>query len=136
MYIPTPAHQTYVFLLCIGFGFLLGIFYHVIRFIRILLFKSKKAIYAQDVIYCVISSFFIFIFLLCLNDGEIRLFVLSGFAFGLIIYLFTSGVLIKRISDLLLYKIRKNPLLSKRELTHQKSTKKTLKKYENKSNNT
>ncbi len=99
MYIPSSAHQTYVFLLCIGFGFLLGIFYHLVRFVRKSFFKSKKAILVQDVAYCVISTFFVFCFLLCCNDGEIRLFTFGGLGLGLFVYYVTFGIFVARFFD-------------------------------------
>ena len=99
MYIPSSARQTYVFLLCIGFGFLLGIFYHLVRFVRKSFFRCKKAIFVQDVLYCVVSTFGIFCFLLCCNDGEIRLFTLGGFALGLFVYYVTFGVFVARFLD-------------------------------------
>ena len=99
MYIPTPAHQTYVFLMCIGFGFILGIFYHLIRFVRKSFFPFKRAVLLQDILYCIISTFAVFCFLLCCNDGEIRFFVFGGFGFGFLIYYFTFGVFVSRFLD-------------------------------------
>ncbi|MBQ8783357.1 MAG: spore cortex biosynthesis protein YabQ [Clostridia bacterium] len=99
MYIPTPAHQTYVFLMCIGFGFLLGIFYHLVRFIRKTFLPFKSAVLIQDILYCVISTFAVFCFLLCCNDGEIRLFVFGGFGAGLLVYYLTFGIFVSRFLD-------------------------------------
>lgn len=99
MYIPSSARQTYVFLLCIGFGFLLGIFYHLVRFVRKSFFQSKKAIFVQDIVYCIISTFFVFCFLLCCNDGEVRLFTFGGLGLGLFIYYVTFGIFVARFLD-------------------------------------
>lgn len=107
MYIPTPAHQTYVFLMCIGFGFLLGIFYHLVRFIRKTFFPFKRAVLIQDILYCVISTFAVFCFLLCCNDGEIRLFVFGGFGVGLLVYYLTFGLFVSRFLDRISFSFKK-----------------------------
>lgn len=99
MYIPSSARQTYVFLLCVGFGFLLGILYHLIRFVRKSFFLSGKAIVVQDISFCVVSTFAVFCFLLCCNDGEIRFFTFGGFGLGLFIYYVTFGVFVARFLD-------------------------------------
>ena len=99
MYIPSSARQTYVFLLCVGFGFLLGILYHLIRFVRKSFFRSGKAIVVQDISFCVVSTFAVFCFLLCCNDGEIRFFTFGGFGLGLFIYYVTFGVFVARFLD-------------------------------------
>lgn len=99
MYISSSARQTYVFLLCIGFGFLLGMVYHLIRFVRKSLFRSKKAIFVQDILFCVVSTFATFCFLLCCNDGEIRLFAFGGLGLGLFVYYISFGVFVARYLD-------------------------------------
>ena len=99
MYIPSSARQTYVFLLCVGFGFLLGILYHLIRFVRKSFFLSGKAIVVQDISICLVSTFAVFCFLLCCNDGEIRFFTFGGFGLGLFIYYVTFGVFVARFLD-------------------------------------
>ncbi len=99
MYIPSSARQTYVFLLCIGFGFLLGVVYHLIRFVRKSFFRSQKAIFVQDILFCVVGTFATFCFLLCCNDGEIRLFTFGGLGLGFFIYYISFGIFIARFLD-------------------------------------
>lgn len=148
MYIPTPAHQTHVFLLCIGFGFLLGLFYHTVRFVRKTFFSFKRAVLIQDIIYCVISTFAVFCFLLCCNDGEVRFFTLLGLGLGLLIYYFTLGIFAAKVLDCISRVIRKilkpiRRILNKvfvfiktKTVKFIKKSKKTSKKQENKPNNT
>lgn len=136
MYIPTPAHQTYIFFLCTGFGFLLGLFYHFIRFLRMIITTSKKGIYIQDAVFCLFSTFALICFLLCCNDGEIRFFELTGFALGMVIYLFTFGTFVKKYLTLFSVKIRKILCYPLKRIKKSKKHKKVQKKHKNKLNNT
>lgn len=129
MYIPSSARQTYVFLLCVGFGFLLGILYHLIRFVRKSFFRSEKAIVVQDISFCVVSTFAVFCFLLCCNDGEIRFFTFGGFGLGLFIYYVTFGVFVARFLDKISSPVA--AFFSSLKLTFKKIQKK-LKKSSNK----
>ncbi len=141
MYIQTPAQQTYVFLMCIGFGFILGLFYDFVRMIRKSFSNSKRSILLQDILYCVISTFAVFCFLLCCNDGEIRFFVLFGLASGWVIYYFTFGSLVVRVTDAVSGAVRRvfKPIKRLFRFLWVKSSKikeKISKKPENKPNNT
>lgn len=148
MYIPTPAEQTHVFLMCIGFGFVLGIFYDLVRLIRKTFFPLKKALIIQDILYCVISTFAVFCFLLCINNGEARFFTFLGLAFGWVIYYFTFGVLVVRVADTLAGAVHRlfKPIKSIFRLFYvniktrvkksEEKAKKSSKKLQNKSNTT
>ncbi len=144
MYIPSFAYQTNVFLMCIGFGFLLGVFYHIVRFFRKSFLLFKKAVVIQDILFCIISTFGVFCFLLCCNDGEIRFFTFLGILSGFVIYYCTLGVFIGRLTDnialflrrfisLICQKIRFASVCIRNKL---KKVKKTYKKHENKPNST
>lgn len=100
MYIPSPARQTYIFMMCIGFGFVTGFFYHLLRFIRKSFFTFRKAVLVQDLLFSVITTFGTFCFLLCCNDGEIRLFVFCGLALGLFFYYISFGIFVARFLDI------------------------------------
>ncbi len=141
MYIPTPAHQTYVFLMCIGFGFALGIFYDLVRLLRKSFFTFKKALLIQDVLYCIISTFAVFCFLLCVNDGEIRFFTIFGLVTGWIIYYFTFGSLVVKITDEISSAVRYvmrpvRKIVVTAICRIRKYSKKTSKNIENKPDNT
>ena len=99
MYIPSSSGQTYVFLLCAGFGFVLGVLYHFIRFIRKSFFRCAKAVFVQDILFCVVSTFCVFCFLLCCNDGEIRMFTFGGLGLGFFIYYVSFGIFVARFLD-------------------------------------
>lgn len=117
MYIPSPAHQTNVFLLCIGFGFLLGIFYHIVRFLRKSFLNFKKAVLIQDIFFCIISTLLMFCFLLCCNDGEVRFFLLVGFFLGFLVYYSTFGVFVAKNLDKISSSINRISALFRQLLT-------------------
>ncbi len=107
MYLPTLKEQTYAFLMCIGFGFLLGFFYDILRFIRKSFLNFKRSLIIQDILFCVISTFLTYCFLLCVNNGEVRVYTLTGLSLGFIIYYFTFGSIIVKLFDALASLIHK-----------------------------
>ncbi len=137
MYLPSSAQQTYAFLLCIGFGFLLGIFYHFTQFFIKVILPFKKGIIVGDILYCIVCGFSLYCFLLCINNGEVRLFTLLGLFLGFIIYYFTFGTVVAKFFNTfakMLFKI----LSPFKHFVNKivKKIKKTLKKSKNKPNNT
>lgn len=94
MYIQGMAVQTQLFILCIGFGFFLGIIYGILTGVREILFKSDLSVFVQDIIISIIFTVLVFLFLLCVCSGEIRFYTLLALVLGFIIYYFTFGYLI------------------------------------------
>ncbi len=137
MYLPSPELQTYAFLMCIGFGFILGFFYDLVRFLRKAFFNFKIALVVQDISYCVVSTFLVYCFLLCVNDGEVRAYTIFGLMLGFVIYYFTFGSMVVGFFDKIALIIRKilNPF-KKFARNIAKKFKKYLKKNKNKSNTT
>ncbi len=99
MYIQGMAQQTQIFLLCTGLGFLLGAVYDAVRFIRKIISCSHRAVIAQDVIFSVICVFTSFIFLLCVGDGEMRMYPYLGMILGFSVWYFTLGVPVSFFSE-------------------------------------
>lgn len=96
------ADQTKGFLLSLGFGFLMGIFYDFFRIVRISISKSKRAILVFDLLYCIFLGFCSYIFFLVVNEGDIRAFLLLGEGIGFSIYYFSLGVVIFAASEKIL----------------------------------
>lgn len=107
MYIPTMALQTRIFLLSIGLGFLLGILYDVFYIIRLMITKNKYAIYIQDILYLLVCSFITFLYILALNYGVVRGYVLLGELFGWVIYYLSSGFFVINYATKAIYKLKK-----------------------------
>lgn len=97
MYIQGMAQQTQVFLLCAGFGFVMGAVYDVIRLFRKSFFHGYKSTAVQDIMFFVICTFCTFLFMLCANDGEMRLYPYLGSLAGFFIWYFTFGVLVSSL---------------------------------------
>lgn len=93
------AEQTKGFLLSLGFGFLMGIFYDLFRIIRISISKSKKIVLVFDLLYCVFLGFCSYLFFLVVNEGDIRAFLMLGEGIGFAIYYFSLGVVVFTASE-------------------------------------
>ncbi len=93
------AQQTKGFLLALGLGFIMGIFYDIFRIIRTSVSKGKLAIAIFDVFYCILLCFCTFIFCLTVNEGEIRAYLLLGELFGFAVYYFSLGIIIFTLSE-------------------------------------
>lgn len=105
MYIQGMAQQTQVFLLSIGFGFLLGAAYSITCFFRSVFSSSKKAFIVQDILYSIGATFSSFFFILCIDDGKLRMYPYLGMVAGFAIWYFTLGVpvgaILKKLASLL-----------------------------------
>ena len=101
------AVQTQNFLLSLGFGFLLGILYDAFRIIRLCISSKKVAIVISDFIYCLLFCFLFFIFLLTVNEGQFRFYLLLGSGIGFSVYYFSLGALIFSFSSAIIGFIKK-----------------------------
>lgn len=106
MYMLTIADQTRLFLLALGLGFLLGIVYDLFRVVRM-----AFTIGAWGSLYKM--CFFPHLcrrhlsFLLAVNQGEIRGFIIAGEGLGFLIYYFSFGLLAVRVSSFLVHAIHR-----------------------------
>ena len=94
LYSLSLAQQTKCFLLSLGFGFIMGIFYDLFRIVRISLSRGKAAIIVFDIVYCVFLCLCTFVFCLAVNEGEIRGYMMIGEAVGFLVYYFSLGVFV------------------------------------------
>lgn len=72
-------------------GVMLGILYDVFRIIRVVINPKNITIFVQDIIYFLISGAITFLFVLALNFGEPRFYILIGESAGWILYHTTLG---------------------------------------------
>ena len=77
----------------------LGILYDVFRIIRMLINKRNITIFLQDVIYFIVSGLITFLFVLGINEGQSRFYILAGEGIGWIAYHITLGEKIYRSSE-------------------------------------
>lgn len=101
------AQQTKGFLLSLGFGFIMGIFYDLFRIIRIGISKGKVATVVSDILYCIFLCFCLFLFCLTVNEGEVRFYLLLGTGAGFCVYYFSLGVIIFSFSEKLISFIKR-----------------------------
>lgn len=99
MYSFSQSLQPQLFLLSLGFGFLLGIPYDIIRAVRIAFTKSKASVIIFDILYFLTSAVLSFLFILAVNKGEIRFYILFGEAAGWLLYYFSLGIAAVKITD-------------------------------------
>lgn len=93
-YILNMGEQSKIFALSLGFGFLIGIFYDVLRLFRLLCSDSKKVFFVFDLVYTVAAAVATFLFLLTVTGGSVRAYVLLGELLGFLIYFVTLGTLL------------------------------------------
>ncbi len=106
-YIQGLSAQTEIFLLSLGFGFLLGILYDIFRTLRLVISRSPSFTVFMDILYFVLCAFLIFCFNLVIDSGKIRLYVLLGDLLGWMIYYFSFGEISIRISNMSVLLVRK-----------------------------
>ncbi|KNZ68892.1 spore cortex biosynthesis protein YabQ [Thermincola ferriacetica] len=87
--------QLFAFGVTVCGGFLLGLLFDFYRVARGVIRPKKIITHLGDLIFWIISTFIIFLFLLLGNWGEIRLYVFIGLLLGSTIYLkiFSSRVI-------------------------------------------
>lgn len=85
------AEQTRLFFLSCGAGFLLGILYEFFRLLRMMFSVKRRGTFIFDLTYCLMSTFLTFVFILTVNRGAVRWYILFGVAAGWIIYYFALG---------------------------------------------
>lgn len=95
----TIAGQTVVFLKSCLFGLLLGAFYDVFRTIRLVSSKSVAFILICDIVYWALCGFFTFVFILSVNFGQVRGFIIAGILLGAIFYYNTIGSFVIRFME-------------------------------------
>lgn len=90
------AHQTWAFLWSIAFGMGLGLLFDGFRILRLILPSPRWLVGLEDLLYCLMAAFLCGGFLLRVNQGELRSFVLVGEILGWVLYFFTFGALVMK----------------------------------------
>lgn len=107
MYSVPQNEQFTIFLCSLGLGFLLGILYDVLRALRLSLTKSKPAVVIFDLLYFLMFAFCTFIFILALNKGEVRFYIIAGELIGAVFYYISFGIAVIKITDRAVALLRK-----------------------------
>lgn len=107
MYIDDTYYHIRVFLLSIGFGFIVGFVYDFGRALHAVFFKKLKSFLIQDILFFFFSSFITFLFLLTVNGGRFRLYIFIALSFSFLLYYFTLSKILAEFWVKAADKIRK-----------------------------
>lgn len=99
LYSISIARQTQIFLFSLGFGFIMGIFYDLFRILRLCISAKKVSFIIFDVLYCILLCFCSFLFILSINEGEVRFYILIGEGIGFAVYYFSLGIIVFSVSE-------------------------------------
>ncbi len=80
------SNQAYIFLVTIVIGLFIGLIYDFFRLIRKIFVHKNSAVYFEDVLFWLISTFVCFYILLHKNNLELRFYLFLGIVLGLIFY--------------------------------------------------
>ncbi len=92
------SQQSWLFILNVGLGFLIGFIYDLFRIIRKLFKHPNFLTNIEDVVYWVVVSFLVFCFMLNKNYGEIRAFSIIGTLIGKVLYFLTVSPYVIKIT--------------------------------------
>ncbi len=99
MYSVPQSRQLTIFLCALGAGFLLGILYDIMRAMRLSFTTSKAAVIIFDVVYFLLCGILSFLFILALNKGEVRFYIIAGEIIGWLFYYISLGVAVIKLTD-------------------------------------
>ncbi len=89
MYVGDINEQVSVFLYSVGFGFFIGLLYDLIRLVRFKIIKKSSFVFLQDIVFFAVLAPITFCFLLAVNYGRFRFYVLLALLSGFVCYYLT-----------------------------------------------
>jgi len=100
------AVQALTFLYSMILGVALGATYDVFRILRMIINSRNISVFIQDVLYFILSGLMTFLFVLRINSGDSRFYILAGEGIGWILYHISFGEVIYRCSNKIVSKIK------------------------------
>lgn len=97
IYSVSSSVQISNFLSAIGLGFILGIIYYIIEFVRKTISIKRTAVILQDILFSLVTSLLEFVFMQIYTDGEVRLDLILASAVGFAILCLSVGKYIRRM---------------------------------------
>ncbi|MEG1943175.1 MAG: spore cortex biosynthesis protein YabQ [Angelakisella sp.] len=101
------SHQLTMFLYALLLGGLFGIIYDVFRVSRLAFRLPWGLVLLEDITFFLLSAVLLFGYFLEQNSGEVRIFAVLGVLLGWVIYFFTLGTIVMRLSGLIIRIITK-----------------------------
>ena len=105
-YLQGVEEQVKIFLYSSGTGAVISVVYDLFWLIRNIFGSNKIFIFFCDLIFSISASIITFLYMLLMNNGRIRLYILLGEALGFIIWYLTFGKIIKRNFNIFKRKIQ------------------------------
>lgn len=99
MYNVSQSEQLFIFLASLGMGFLLGVVYDFLRALRLSLTRGKWSVVFFDLLYFFMVAFVSYIFILAVNKGEVRSYIIIGELLGAVFYYFSLGFALMKLTD-------------------------------------
>ncbi len=94
---PAVEQQLLVFLCICFLGFMIGVFFDLLRAWGKVFNISPRSFFVADFLFCVLAMLAVYITLFFINRGEVRLYVFLALLVGLIVYyLFCSRYVYKQ----------------------------------------
>lgn len=88
-------NQIYRFVLSVGFGVIMSVFYEVVSCVFLIISNSKKSVFIRDILFSVVFTVMSFFFMLVYNEGEIRVNLIFGQLLGLAVFHITFGKILQ-----------------------------------------
>lgn len=107
MYSVPQAEQLSIFFASLGIGFLLGILYDFLRALRLSITNARPAIVIFDLLYFFLFGIISFLFILALNKGEVRSYIIIGELIGAFAYYISFGIVAIKITNALVKQLKK-----------------------------
>lgn len=117
-----------LFLICVGFGFCLGVLYSALYLFKVLLKNNYVLCNIINFVFAIGYGFLILITMVNFNYGEFRLFLLLGFVIGTILERKTLNKIFAKIINWLYNKLSKAIKSLQKTKFYKKVTKWTRKK--------
>lgn len=102
----TITGQLWEFLGSLALGCAIGVLYDVFRILRAAVVHKSFMVFIEDVVFFLLAGFLTFSYFFAVEQGQLRIFVLLGEILGFVLYFFTIGVVVMRMSRLILRFIR------------------------------
>lgn len=118
MIIPEQRLLFIMILYSAAIGAMLGVIYDVFRIIRIAVSLGEKqkpksngkrakireavsfvVIFIEDVLFFIIAAIITILFIFMVNNGQVRLFAVTGEIFGFLLYYFTVGRIVLKLAE-------------------------------------
>ena len=94
-----PVEGGTALLAALSVGAALGAFYDVFRLLRLAFRHHWLTIFLEDLLFCTVAAVSVFLLLLEVRNGGIRMFLLVGAAGGFFLWYHTVGLLLVSLAD-------------------------------------